>query len=70
MPNLNNQVLGSAIAFIDSQVPDYQSLIAGVKPGTEVVVLDVQGYDRPNYSSFSLSYQYRQHSHSFSRCSG
>ena len=40
MPNLNNQVLGSAIAFIDSQVPDYQSLIAGVKPGTEVVVLD------------------------------
>ena len=40
MPNLNNQVLGSAIAFIDSQVPDYQSLVAGVKPGTEVVVLD------------------------------
>ena len=42
MPNLNNQVLGSAIAFIDSQVPDYQSLVAGVKPGTEVVVLDGQ----------------------------
>ena len=58
MPNLNNQVLGSAIAFIDSQVPDYQSLIAGVKPGTEVVVLDVQGCDRPNYSNLSSSYQY------------
>ncbi|MEG3863346.1 DUF4347 domain-containing protein, partial [Microcoleus sp. herbarium12] len=40
MPNLNNQVSGSSIAFIDSQVPDYQSLIAGVTPGTEVVVLD------------------------------
>ena len=40
MPNLNTQVSGSAIAFIDRQVPDYQSLIAGVKPGTEVVVLD------------------------------
>jgi Domain of unknown function (DUF4347)/RTX calcium-binding nonapeptide repeat (4 copies)/FG-GAP-like repeat/Calx-beta domain len=42
MPNLNNQVSGSSIAFIDSQVPDYQSLIAGVTPGTEVVVLDAQ----------------------------
>ena len=42
MPNLNNQVLGSSIAFIDSQVPDYQSLVAGVTPGTEVVVLDGQ----------------------------
>ena len=40
MPNLNHQVLGSAIAFIDSQVADYQSLIAGVTQGTEVVVLD------------------------------
>ncbi len=40
MPNLNNQVSGSAIAFIDRQVENYQSLIAGVKPGTEVVVLD------------------------------
>jgi hypothetical protein len=40
MPNLNTQVSGSAIAFIDSQVEDYQSLIAGVKPGTEVVILD------------------------------
>src|SRR4028119_799440 len=40
MPNLNNQVLGSAIAFIDTQVENYQSLIAGVTPGTEVVVLD------------------------------
>ncbi|MEG3839309.1 DUF4347 domain-containing protein, partial [Microcoleus sp. herbarium14] len=40
MPNLNTQVSGSSIAFIDSQVPDYQSLVAGVTPGTEVVVLD------------------------------
>jgi Ca2+-binding RTX toxin-like protein len=40
MPNLNNQVSGSAIAFIDTQVENYQSLIAGVTPGTEVVVLD------------------------------
>ena len=34
MPNLKNQVSGSAIAFIDTQVENYQSLIAGVKPGT------------------------------------
>ena len=40
MPNLNIPVSGSAIAFIDTQVENYQSLIAGVKPGTEVVVLD------------------------------
>ncbi|NJK73659.1 MAG: DUF4347 domain-containing protein [Microcoleus sp. SU_5_6] len=40
MPNLNCQVYRSAIVFIDPQVADYQSLIAGVKPGTEVVVLD------------------------------
>ncbi|MEG4115797.1 MULTISPECIES: DUF4347 domain-containing protein, partial [unclassified Microcoleus] len=40
MPNLNIQVSSSAIAFIDTQVENYQSLIAGVKPGTEVVVLD------------------------------
>ncbi|MEG4391875.1 DUF4347 domain-containing protein [Microcoleus sp. BROC3] len=40
MPNLNNQVSGCAIAFIDTQVENYQSLVAGVKPGTEVVVLD------------------------------
>ena len=40
MPNFIGQVLGSAIAFIDKKVEDYQSLIAGVKPGTEVVVLD------------------------------
>ncbi|MEG3864102.1 DUF4347 domain-containing protein, partial [Microcoleus sp. herbarium12] len=40
MPNLNAQVSGSAIAFIDSQVEDYQSLMTGVKPGTEVVILD------------------------------
>ncbi|XHL94962.1 MAG: DUF4347 domain-containing protein [Microcoleus anatoxicus] len=42
MPNLNSKVSLSAIAFIDSKVKDYQSLIAGVKPGTEVVVLDGQ----------------------------
>ncbi|MEG4636361.1 DUF4347 domain-containing protein, partial [Microcoleus sp. Aus8_D4] len=40
MPNFNCQVSGSAIAFIDTQVPNYQSLVAGVTPGTEVVVLD------------------------------
>ncbi|MEP6516960.1 DUF4347 domain-containing protein [Microcoleus vaginatus] len=40
MPNLNNQVSPSAIAFIDTKVENYQGLIAGVKPGTEVVVLD------------------------------
>ncbi|MEG4278409.1 FG-GAP-like repeat-containing protein [Microcoleus sp. MON1_C1] len=40
MPNLNNQVSPSAIAFIDTQVENYQSLVAGVKPGTEVIVLD------------------------------
>ncbi|MEG4109920.1 FG-GAP-like repeat-containing protein, partial [Microcoleus sp. S13_C5] len=40
MPNLNNQVSVSSIAFIDTQVENYQSLIAGVTPGTEVVVLD------------------------------
>src|SRR4028118_1025252 len=40
MPNLNNQVSGSAIAFIDTQVENYQGLMAGVTPGTEVVVLD------------------------------
>jgi hypothetical protein len=40
MPNLNTQVSPSAIAFIDTKVENYQSLVAGVKPGTEVVVLD------------------------------
>jgi 5-keto 4-deoxyuronate isomerase len=40
MPNLNALLYGRAIAFIDSQVEDYQSLITGVKPGTEVVILD------------------------------
>ncbi|MEG4816524.1 DUF4347 domain-containing protein, partial [Microcoleus sp. K5-D4] len=40
MRNINSQASGSAIAFIDPQVEDYQSLIAGVTPGTEVVVLD------------------------------
>src|SRR6476661_2368074 len=32
-----------AIALIDTQVEDYQSLVAGVKPGTEVVVLEATG---------------------------
>ncbi|TAD85075.1 MAG: DUF4347 domain-containing protein [Oscillatoriales cyanobacterium] len=40
MPNLKTQVSGSAIAFIDRLVTDYQSLIAGATPNTEVVVLD------------------------------
>ncbi|MEG4069894.1 DUF4347 domain-containing protein, partial [Microcoleus sp. Pol11C2] len=40
MPNLNNQVSVRSIAFIDPLVENYQSLVAGVKPGTEVVVLD------------------------------
>ncbi|MBD0392632.1 MAG: DUF4347 domain-containing protein, partial [Microcoleus sp. C1-bin4] len=40
LKNLNTQASGSAIAFIDTQVENYQSLIAGVTPGTEVVVLD------------------------------
>ena len=40
MKKLNNQVSGSSIGFIDSQVADYQSLIAGVTPGTEVIILD------------------------------
>jgi hypothetical protein len=40
MPILNNQASPSAIAFIDPKVENYQSLIAGVKSGTEVVVLD------------------------------
>jgi hypothetical protein len=37
---LNNQASGSAIAFIDTQVENYQGLMASVTPGTEVVVLD------------------------------
>ncbi|HEY9302365.1 MAG TPA: DUF4347 domain-containing protein, partial [Phormidium sp.] len=40
MPNLNIPVSVRSLAFIDTQVEDYQSLIAGVTPGTEVVVLD------------------------------
>ncbi|MEG4147060.1 DUF4347 domain-containing protein [Microcoleus sp. Pol12B5] len=32
-----------AIAFIDTQVEEYQSLVAGVKPGTEVVVMEATG---------------------------
>jgi len=40
MPNLNIPVSVKSIAFIDTQVPNYQSLVAGVTPGTEVVVLD------------------------------
>ena len=42
MKNFIGQDSGRAIAFIDRQVKDYQSLITGVKPGTEVVVLDGQ----------------------------
>jgi len=38
--NLNTQASGSAIAFIDTQVENYQGLMAGVKSGTQVVVLD------------------------------
>jgi Ca2+-binding RTX toxin-like protein len=40
MPNLNVRVSCRAIVFIDSQIEDYQSLVDGVKSGTEVVVLD------------------------------
>jgi hypothetical protein len=40
MSNLNVPVSVRAIAFIDTRVQDYQSLVAGVTPGTEVVVLD------------------------------
>ncbi|MGL6339098.1 MAG: DUF4347 domain-containing protein, partial [Waterburya sp.] len=40
MPKLNVTVSVRSIAFIDSHVADYQSLVAGVKPGTEVVILD------------------------------
>jgi molybdopterin biosynthesis enzyme MoaB len=70
MPNLNNQVSGSAIAFIDTQVENYQSLIAGVTPGTEVVVLDGNRDAIDQITEIlARSYQYRQHSHSFSRCS-
>ncbi|MFB8794569.1 MAG: DUF4347 domain-containing protein [Microcoleus sp.] len=42
MKNFIGQDSGRAIAFIDRQVKDEQSLMAGVKPGTEVVVLDGQ----------------------------
>lgn len=31
------------IVFVDGQVQDYQQLLAGIKPGTEVVVLDPKG---------------------------
>ncbi|NJK70267.1 MAG: DUF4347 domain-containing protein [Microcoleus sp. SU_5_3] len=34
------QVSARSIAFIDSQVEDYQSLVAGVMPGTEAIVID------------------------------
>ncbi|MBW4648779.1 MAG: DUF4347 domain-containing protein [Kastovskya adunca ATA6-11-RM4] len=34
------EALNKEIVFIDSRVEDYQSLVAGVKPGTEVVILD------------------------------
>ncbi|MEG4323627.1 MULTISPECIES: DUF4347 domain-containing protein, partial [unclassified Microcoleus] len=40
MSNLNSPVSVRAIAFIDTRVPNYHSLVAGVTPGTEVVVLD------------------------------
>ncbi|MCU0546293.1 MAG: DUF4347 domain-containing protein [Oscillatoriaceae cyanobacterium Prado104] len=36
----STRISGSAIAFIDRQVADYQSLTTGVTPGTEVVILD------------------------------
>ncbi|NJM61979.1 MAG: DUF4347 domain-containing protein [Oscillatoriales cyanobacterium RU_3_3] len=35
-----SQVSARSIAFIDSQVEDYQSLVAGVMPGTEAIVID------------------------------
>lgn len=39
--NFNSQAAqGNAIAFIDSSVPDWQTLAAGVAPGTEVFILD------------------------------
>ncbi|MEG4318555.1 MULTISPECIES: DUF4347 domain-containing protein, partial [unclassified Microcoleus] len=40
MSNLNFPVSVKSIAFIDTKVQNYQSLVAGVTPGTEVVVLD------------------------------
>ncbi|MCU0543976.1 MAG: DUF4347 domain-containing protein [Oscillatoriaceae cyanobacterium Prado104] len=42
MPNLQVSSCGKSIAFIDDRVEDYQSLVAGVKPGTEVVILDAR----------------------------
>ncbi|MEG4973186.1 DUF4347 domain-containing protein [Microcoleus sp. K4-B3] len=39
----SSRISARAIAFIDTQVEDYQSLVAGVKPGTEVVVLETRG---------------------------
>ncbi|MCL1472974.1 DUF4347 domain-containing protein, partial [Argonema antarcticum] len=39
--NLNPQAAqGNAIAFIDTSVQDWQTLAAGVTPGTEVILLD------------------------------
>jgi hypothetical protein len=58
MPNLNNQVSVRSIAFIDSQVENYQSLIAGVKPGTEVVVLDANRDAIDQITEILASYQY------------
>ena len=41
MPHVVTWVKDPAeIVFIDQQAPDYQMLVAGVKPGIEVVVLD------------------------------
>ncbi len=37
---LISKVSARAIAFIDSQVEDYQSLMAGVMPGTEAIAID------------------------------
>ncbi|MCL1470075.1 Calx-beta domain-containing protein, partial [Argonema antarcticum] len=37
--NINASTQPNAIVFIDSTVPDYQSLVAGVKPGTDVIII-------------------------------
>ncbi|MBH8572965.1 DUF4347 domain-containing protein [Nostocaceae cyanobacterium CENA369] len=38
--NSTKKLLGSSIVFIDTAVIDYQSLLAGITPGSEVVILD------------------------------
>src|SRR5262245_51986423 len=35
--------MATGILFVDSRVADYESLVAGAAPGTEVVVLDSAG---------------------------